>query len=165
MRHAFFKSHPGPIYISEQITYCFHQGEVSTHVYLMFPSKYLHFKACRAWSSRAVQNLAQGFSQTGHIYSRNPHLPIKMACSTSKWGQWPLEGPWGIPRARTVGTKPLVARWEPKGLVPQCPVCGSYEVSYGCFPPARAPWAGKALVGPEMGESIVILGSLKLNFS
>lgn len=42
---AFFKSDRGPIYISEQTAYCFHQGEISTHVYLMFPSKYLHFKA------------------------------------------------------------------------------------------------------------------------
>lgn len=42
---AFFKSDLGPIYISEQTAYCFHQGEISTHVYLMFPSKYLHFKA------------------------------------------------------------------------------------------------------------------------
>lgn len=42
---AFFKSDRGPIYISEQTAYCFHQGEISTHVYLMLPSKYLHFKA------------------------------------------------------------------------------------------------------------------------
>lgn len=42
---AFFKSHLDSIYISEQTAYCFHQGKISTHVYLMFPSKYLHFKA------------------------------------------------------------------------------------------------------------------------
>lgn len=76
---AFFKSDLGPIYISEQTAYCFHQGKISTHVYLMFPSKYLHFKAFWALSFRAVQNVAPGLLPDGPCYSRNPYHPVRMA--------------------------------------------------------------------------------------
>lgn len=64
---AFFKSDLGPIYISEQTAYCFHQGEISTHVYLMFPSKYLHFKASELQVSELFKTWHLGLSQMGHV--------------------------------------------------------------------------------------------------
>lgn len=76
---ALFKSDLHPIYISEQTAYCFHQGEISTHVYLMFPSKYLHFKAFWALSFRTVQNVAPGLLPDGPCYSRRPYHPARMA--------------------------------------------------------------------------------------
>lgn len=100
---AFFKSDLGPIYISEQTAYCFHQGEISTHVYLMFPSKYLHFKAFWALSFRAVQNVAPGLLPDGPCLQ--PKCIPPSQDDTPKRDKGPFQGHNASPKGTAARTK------------------------------------------------------------